>query len=62
MLSKGGDFDLWESLKVNNDKDQEGKIKIIYIIMHDIYLDKHWEWVSFAVFPNSQRMFLSVRY
>ena len=38
MLSKGGDFDLWESLKVNNDKDQEGKIKIIYIYICSSFL------------------------
>ena len=37
MLSKGVDFDLWESLKVNNDKDREGKIQIIYIYIY-IYL------------------------
>lgn len=38
MLSKGGDFDLWESLKVNNDKDREGKIKIIYIYICSSFL------------------------
>ena len=40
MLSKGVDFDLWESLKVNNDKDREGKIQIIYIyiFVHHSYV------------------------
>ena len=37
MLSKGGDFDLWESLKVNSDKDREGKIICVCVYIY-IYI------------------------